>query len=172
MGILLWYPIPFMWVPIRLARGLGNKTAKYRWFAALYLFLCFVILPLSVFGLSLAGWQVVVGIGVPVIALIVVVIIINVMQSRCPRYLPKVLRTWDFLPQPLHSTAPMDRVVTLSMLFCGRHCCYCCRSSTCCRKDNNEEKISRINMKGLEMYKNSVLTTDKNINTSVIATHL
>uniref|UniRef100_A0A8C6NX66 Sodium-dependent phosphate transport protein 2B n=1 Tax=Nothobranchius furzeri TaxID=105023 RepID=A0A8C6NX66_NOTFU len=127
MGILLWYPIPFMRVPIRLARGLGNKTAKYRWFAALYLFLCFVILPLSVFGLSLAGWQVVVGVGVPVIALIVVVVIISVMQSRCPRYLPKVLRTWDFLPQPLHSTAPMDRVVTSSMLFCGRHCCCCCR---------------------------------------------
>uniref|UniRef100_A0A8C5H780 Sodium-dependent phosphate transport protein 2B n=1 Tax=Gouania willdenowi TaxID=441366 RepID=A0A8C5H780_GOUWI len=51
MGILLWYPIPFTRIPIRLARGLGNKTAEYRWFAAIYLILCFLVLPLTVFGL-------------------------------------------------------------------------------------------------------------------------
>uniref|UniRef100_A0A8C6VSR6 Sodium-dependent phosphate transport protein 2B n=1 Tax=Nothobranchius furzeri TaxID=105023 RepID=A0A8C6VSR6_NOTFU len=172
MGILLWYPIPITRVPIRLARGLGNKTAKYRWFAALYLFLCFLVLPLTVFGLSLAGWQVLVGVGVPIIALIVTVVIINVMQSRFPRHLPKVLRTWDFLPRPLHSMAPWDRVVTSTTLFCGRHCCCCCRCSNCCRKDDGEEKISRTNRKGLEVYDNPALTRDKDTNESIKATHL
>ncbi|XP_006771100.1 PREDICTED: sodium-dependent phosphate transport protein 2B [Myotis davidii] len=36
-GILLWYPIPFTRLPIRLAKGLGNISAKYRWFAVFYL---------------------------------------------------------------------------------------------------------------------------------------
>ncbi|KAJ0032181.1 hypothetical protein NQD34_002262 [Periophthalmus magnuspinnatus] len=120
MGILLWYPFPFQRIPIRLARGLGNKTAKYRWFAALYLILCFVVLPITVFGLSLAGWQVLVGIGVPIIAIILFAIIVNVMQKRWPHVLPKFLRTWNFLPRPLHSLAPWDHVVTVSLGFCGK----------------------------------------------------
>uniref|UniRef100_A0A7N8XLA1 Sodium-dependent phosphate transport protein 2B n=1 Tax=Mastacembelus armatus TaxID=205130 RepID=A0A7N8XLA1_9TELE len=111
MGILLWYPVPFMRVPITLARGLGNRTAKYRWFAGLYLFLCFFILPLSIFGLSIAGWKVLVGVGVPIIVLAFLVIIINVMQSKCPSFLPKVLRNWDFLPRPLHSMVPWDAAI-------------------------------------------------------------
>ncbi|XP_028259695.1 sodium-dependent phosphate transport protein 2B-like [Parambassis ranga] len=87
MGILLWYPIPFTRVPIRLARGLGNRTAKYRWFAGLYLILCFLVLPLGVFGLSLAGLQVLVGVGVPIIVLVIVVII-TVVAALLP------LRGW------------------------------------------------------------------------------
>ncbi|KAG7228883.1 hypothetical protein INR49_008661, partial [Caranx melampygus] len=161
MGILLWYPIPLMRVPIRLARGLGNHTAKYRWFAALYLILCFLILPLTVFGLSLAGWQVLVGVGAPVIVLVVFVIIVNVMQSRCPHCLPGVLRSWDFLPRPLRSLAPMDRVVTSALGFCGKHCC-CCRCSKCCKKDEDEdEKIRKNSRKSLEMYDNPALSRDE-----------
>lgn len=170
MGIILWYPIPFTRVPIRLARGLGNKTAKYRWFAALYLFLCFLVLPVTVFGLSLAGWQILVGVGVPIILLAVFVIIINVMQSRCPRHLPKILRSWDFLPRPLHSMAPWDKVVTSSMLFCSRHCCCCCKCSNCCKKGDDVEKITRSSRKSLEMYDNPGMLRDEDSN--VKATHL
>merc|ERR1719357_1439010 len=54
-GIILWYPIPFTRIPIRLAKSLGNVTATYRWFAAVYIICCFFILPLFVFSLSLAG---------------------------------------------------------------------------------------------------------------------
>uniref|UniRef100_A0A6Q2X3F6 Sodium-dependent phosphate transport protein 2B n=1 Tax=Esox lucius TaxID=8010 RepID=A0A6Q2X3F6_ESOLU len=117
-GILLWYPFPFTRVPIRLARALGNRTAKYRWFAALYLLLCFFLLPLAILGLSMAGWQVLVGVAVPIVILAVFVMVVNLMQTHCPRYLPSVLRTWDFLPRPLHSMAPLDRVVTSGMGFC------------------------------------------------------
>ncbi|KAK5897142.1 hypothetical protein CesoFtcFv8_010230 [Champsocephalus esox] len=44
-GIMLWYPLPFTRLPIRMARVLGERTAKYRWFAVLYLLLCFARTP-------------------------------------------------------------------------------------------------------------------------------
>ncbi|XP_069555054.1 solute carrier family 34 member 2b [Brachyistius frenatus] len=171
MGILLWYPIPFTRVPIRLARGLGNRTAKYRWFAAFYLFLCFLVLPLSILGLSLAGWQVLVGVGVPIVALAIFVIIVNMMQSRCPRYLPKVLRNWNFVPRPLRSMAPWDTVVTASLGFCGRYCCCFCKCCRCCQKQNEDEKITRNSRKSLEMYDNPAMSNDED--TKVVkSTHL
>ncbi|XP_061636369.1 solute carrier family 34 member 2b [Phyllopteryx taeniolatus] len=148
MGILLWYPIPFTRIPIRLARGLGNHTAQYRWFAALYLVLCFLVLPLAIFGLSVAGWQVLLGVGVPVIVLVVFVILVNLLQSRCPRLLPRFLRTWNFLPRPLRSLAPWDSVVTSCLGFCGRYCCCICKCCNCCQKDETARK------KSLELYDN------------------
>lgn len=151
-----------MRLPIRLAKGLGNHTAKYRWFAGLYLVLCFLVLPLTVFGLSMAGWKVLVGVGVPIIALIIFAIIVNLMQSRCPRFLPKVLRNWDFLPRPLHSMAPWDTVVTATLGFCGKRCCCCC--CKCCRKccrNDDEEKMERNNRKSLEMYDNPAMSRDE-----------
>ncbi|XP_028259391.1 sodium-dependent phosphate transport protein 2B-like [Parambassis ranga] len=172
MGILLWYPIPFTRVPIRLARGLGNKTAKYRWFAGLYLILCFLVLPLGVFGLSLAGWQVLVGVGVPIIVLAIIVIIINVMQSRCPRFLPKFLHNWNFLPRPMRSLAPWDTVVTVSLGVCGRHCCCCCRCCRCCRKNQEEEKITGNRRRSLEMYDNPAMSRDEDTQCVVKATQL
>ena len=55
-GILIWYPIPFMRrVPLAIARFLGRKSAEYRWFAILYIVLTFVLIPLFIFALSLAG---------------------------------------------------------------------------------------------------------------------
>ncbi|XP_028259418.1 sodium-dependent phosphate transport protein 2B-like [Parambassis ranga] len=163
MGILLWYPIPFTRVPIRLARGLGNKTARYRWFAGLYLILCFLVLPLGVFGLSLAGWQVLVGVGVPIIVLAIIVIIINVMQSRCPRFLPKFLHNWNFLPCPMRSLAPWDTVVTMFLEGCR------CRFCRCCRKNQEEEMIAGMS---LEMHGNQAMSRDEDTQCEVKATEL
>nr|prf Na/P cotransport protein NaPi-II [Pseudopleuronectes americanus] len=168
MGFLLFYPIPFTRVPIRLARGLGNHTAKYRWFAGLYLVLCFLVFPLTVFGLSMAGWQVLVGVGVPFVVLIVFVIVVNVMQSRCPRFLPKVLQDWDFLPRPLHSMAPWDTVVTSALGFCGKYCCCCCK---CCKK-TEDENMMKNNTKSLEMYDNPSMLKDEDTKEASKATHL
>lgn len=176
MGILLWYPIPFTRIPIRLARGLGNHTAKYRWFAGLYLILCFLVLPVSVFGLSLAGWQVLVGVAVPIVVLIIFVIIVNVMQSKCPRFLPAVLRNWEFLPKPLHSMAPWDRVVTSTSTFCCKHCCCCCccckccKCSKCCKKDE-DEKITVDSSKNVEMYDNPAMSTDEDTTETTKSTY-
>ncbi|XP_056133320.1 solute carrier family 34 member 2b isoform X2 [Lampris incognitus] len=171
MGILLWFPIPFMRVPIRLARGLGNHTAKYRWFAAFYLILCFLVLPVTVFGLSLAGWQVMVGVCVPLAVLAVFVIIVNVMQSRCPHYLPSGLRNWDFLPRPLHSMAPWDAVITSVTGFCHRRCCPCCKCCKCCKCVEDEETVMD-RKKSLEMYDNPAMSKDGEPEHVVYATHL
>ncbi|KAG9330313.1 hypothetical protein JZ751_025763, partial [Albula glossodonta] len=157
-GILLWYPIPFTRIPIRLAKGLGNKTAKYRWFAAFYLILCFLVFPLSVFGLSLAGWQVLVGVGVPIVAMVLFIVVVNVMQSHCPRFLPSILRSWDFLPYWMHSLAPMDRAVSAMTSFCATRCCCCCK---CCRKnptDGDDDGSKKA--PALEMYDNPALEHD------------
>ncbi|KAL3044923.1 hypothetical protein OYC64_013236 [Pagothenia borchgrevinki] len=111
-GIMLWYPLPFTRLPIRMARVLGERTAKYRWFAVLYLLLCFVLLPSLVLVLSLAGWRVMVGVGAPFLCLTIFISMINVMQARTTRHLPTKLQSWDFLPQWMRSLKPLDRLIT------------------------------------------------------------
>jgi len=52
-GILIWYPIPFMRkVPIGMARMLGRCTRIWRGFPAVYIAVCFFILPLIIWGIS------------------------------------------------------------------------------------------------------------------------
>uniref|UniRef100_A0A7N4NFQ0 Sodium-dependent phosphate transport protein 2B n=1 Tax=Sarcophilus harrisii TaxID=9305 RepID=A0A7N4NFQ0_SARHA len=121
-GVLLWYPVPVTRLPIRFARGLGNITATYRWFAVFYLIICFFLAPVTVLGLSLAGWTVLVGVGGPILFLLLVILVICVLQARCPQVLPDTLKTWDFLPLWMRSLKPWDGLV--SLLICG-----CCRSN-------------------------------------------
>ena len=45
IGILLFYPIPFLRWPIPLAKAFGRKVAKHRWFAFMYILLAFFLLP-------------------------------------------------------------------------------------------------------------------------------
>ncbi|XP_054453204.1 sodium-dependent phosphate transport protein 2A-like [Anoplopoma fimbria] len=118
-GILLWYPLPVMRLPITMARVLGERTAKYRWFAVLYLLLCFLLLPSLVLGLSLAGWRVMAGVGAPFFGVAFFITMVNVMQARSPRHLPTKLRSWDFLPKWMHSLKPLDRLITKATVCCG-----------------------------------------------------
>ncbi|XP_075705598.1 sodium-dependent phosphate transport protein 2B isoform X2 [Rhinoderma darwinii] len=162
-GILVWYPIPFMRLPIRLAKGLGDKTAKYRWFAVVYLIMCFFLLPLAIFGLSVAGWQALVGVAVPIVFVIIVVIIISVLQSKCPRVLPNILKTWDFLPKWMHSLKPWDIWMSALSLFCGRYFCCCCKKCKCCKccQDKEDEEASVDKPQALECHENVVDLTDE-----------
>ncbi|KAF0305066.1 Sodium-dependent phosphate transport protein 2B [Amphibalanus amphitrite] len=123
-GILLFYVLPFMRWPIPLARGLGNITADYRWFAVAYLLGMFLLLPLVVFGLSLAGAVVLYVVLALVAVLALAVGLLNLLQQRAPRLLPDTLRTWEFLPEPLRSLAPYDRLVSALTARCR-----CCRSA-------------------------------------------
>uniref|UniRef100_A0A8C6NZP6 Solute carrier family 34 member 2a n=1 Tax=Nothobranchius furzeri TaxID=105023 RepID=A0A8C6NZP6_NOTFU len=145
-GIVLWYPIPFTRFPIRLAKGLGNITASYRWFAAVYIIACFFVLPLFVFSLSLAGWQVLVGVGVPLIVVLVFIVVVNVLQKRRPDFLPAALRSWDFLPLWAHSLAPWDKVVGV----CTAKCCCCCK---CCQGTNEEHEEQKSVLNGTKVHK-------------------
>ncbi|KAI3351804.1 hypothetical protein L3Q82_020638, partial [Scortum barcoo] len=121
-GILLWYPLPFTRLPIRMARVLGERTAKYRWFAVLYLLLCFLLLPSLVLGLSLAGWRVMAGVGAPFVGVTVFIAMVNVMQARSPGRLPAKLQTWEFLPRWMRSLKPLDRLITKSTVCCTFMC--------------------------------------------------
>ncbi|XP_071824883.1 sodium-dependent phosphate transport protein 2A-like isoform X2 [Apostichopus japonicus] len=120
-GILIWYPIPFLRkVPLHMAKTLGNTTAKYRWFAILYILVMFFFLPGIVFGLSLISIWCLAAVGLPAIAIFIFVIIVNILQTKKPHWLPKKLLNWDFLPKFMHSLAPLDRIITK---FGPKQCC-------------------------------------------------
>jgi sodium-dependent phosphate cotransporter len=107
--------VPVLRLPISLAKSFGNLTARYRWVAIVYLLLTFLLLPLAVFGLSLAGTTVLAAAGGPLVGLVFLIILVNVLQQRQPSWLPRCLRAWAWLPLWLHSLEPWDRLVT--------HCC-------------------------------------------------
>ena len=117
-GILLFYPVPAMRWPIFIARVLGDTTAQYRWFALLYLATMFFLLPLAMFGLSLAG-------AVPLYlatsllaAALLFAVTVTQLQRRAPRLLPAQLRTWARLPAWLRSLEPWDRVIVRAVSCC------------------------------------------------------
>ncbi|EDO49473.1 predicted protein [Nematostella vectensis] len=112
-GILLWFPIPCMRrVPINFAKTLGNKTADYRWFAVAYLIFGFFLLPASVFGLSLAGWQILLGVAAPLLLLFLFILVTSLLQRRAPNALPEVLKDWEWAPKWTRSLEPHDKVIT------------------------------------------------------------
>ncbi|KAI2668682.1 Sodium-dependent phosphate transport protein 2B [Labeo rohita] len=154
-GILLWYPIPFTRFPVRMAKGLGHITAQYRWFSGFYIIVCFFIFPLVVFGLSLAGWKVLVGVLVPIVAILLFAIIVNIIQNHKPQWLPSALRSWDFLPLWVHSLEPWDRVVTIM----AARCCCCCK---CCNVTEEDEETGKDENKDheIEMYDNPTMTDE------------
>ena len=123
-GIILWYPVPYVRkLPINTAKFLGNKTAEYRWFALAYLIFGFFLLPAAIFGLSLAGWQILLGVAVPIVLLLLFIIIVNILQRKAPDVLPEVLHDWKWLPKWTRSLEPYDRVFKklggLKRHFCG-----------------------------------------------------
>ncbi|KFQ89475.1 Sodium-dependent phosphate transport protein 2A, partial [Phoenicopterus ruber ruber] len=69
----------FSRLPIRMAKALGERTAKYRWFAVLYLIVCFLLLPSLIFGISMAGWRALVGVGAPFLGLLFFVGLVNAL---------------------------------------------------------------------------------------------
>jgi sodium-dependent phosphate cotransporter len=138
-GILIWYPIPKVRsIPIKMAKALGNKTAKHRWFSVLYLALAFFILPGAIFGLSLLGWLAIAIVGGAILLLVVIVTIVNVLQrTRCGRHcMPECMHTWDFLPLFCHSLKPYDKCFA----------CGCCRS----KEDRDVVHVQMDNAKGAD----------------------
>ena len=61
--------------------------------------------------------------------MIILIIVINVLQDKRPNWLPIFLRSWEFLPKPLRSLEPYDRIL-----------------SSCKRKKRiNSSKVTPIN---------------------------
>lgn len=111
IGILIFYPIPALRIPIPLARKLGDLTAEYRWFAGFYLLFMFFLIPAMVFLLSLAGPAALYMVMGPLLLFVLFVAIINILQDKAPGALPPMLRNWAFLPLWMRSLEPMDRVI-------------------------------------------------------------
>ncbi|XP_034059364.1 solute carrier family 34 member 2a [Gymnodraco acuticeps] len=161
-GILLWYPIPFTRIPIRLAKSLGNITATYRWFAAVYIISFFFILPLFIFSLSLAGWKVMVGVGVPLVAMLILIVVINVLQKRKPRCLPAALRSWDYLPLWAHSLEPWDKLVGAFIAKCCC-CCKCCQLAVEGEEHKEKECVENNNKSHIAVYDNPAMSAEKEV---------
>lgn len=163
-GIVLWYPIPITRIPIRLAKSLGSITANHRWFAAVYIICCFFLLPLLVFGLSLAGWQVLVGVGAPLLCILIIIFVINVLQKRKPGCLPAALQNWDFLPLWAHSLEPWDKVVGVMTT----KCCCCCK---CCQLPAEEETQtddkSEQKKTPTEVYDNPAMVVEREVENDI-----
>ena len=120
IGIILFYPIPFMRFPVSMAKFMGETTTKYRWFAIFYIVTMFVLMPLVVFGLSVAGDLVVYCTVIPLTIALLIVAVITCLQRKVPRFLPAGLRNWKFLPLWMRSLAPLDT------LFSKFSCCKGC----------------------------------------------
>lgn len=152
-GILLWYPIPVLRkVPIKLAKKLGDTTAKYRWFALLYLLLAFFLIPGSLFGLSFINQWVVIGTVVVLVVSSIIIATINTLQSQRPHWLPKFLKNWHFLPLCCHSLKPLDRI----LMSCVNTC-------ACCRKFRVEEESDSEKSNSLPKKKLAMLTSDTSL---------
>lgn len=143
-AVAIFYPIPFMRIPIPLAKMLGRITSKYRWFAGVYLFGMFLIIPMIVFALSYAGWIYLVIVGGPLFLFMFVVTIINILQVKRPHYLPPRLRNWEFLPLFFHSCSPYDRIISCHYLT--NHCPkFEDSDDEDCDDNSLEIKVSEIN---------------------------
>ena len=129
-GILLWYPIPKLRkVPICCAQWLGNTTARYRWFPIFYVILVFFFIPGILFGLSLAGWYVLVAVAGPVVVIAVFIILVNTLQDKKPHWLSTRLQSWDWLPLWMHSWDPLDHL----LVRCGAKLKSFCNCTVCKR---------------------------------------
>ena len=101
---------PLIRIPIPLCRILGNTTAEYRWFAIAYLVVMFLVVPGITCALSLNTILFLVVL-IPFALTMIFVVIVNIMQRKegGRKYLPEVLKNWDFLPEFLRSLDPYDR---------------------------------------------------------------
>lgn len=118
-GILIFYPIPALRFPLPLARFLGNRTAKYRWFAIVYILVVFFIMPGLVFALSIPGWYVLLAVLGPFVVLAIIVCVIKCLQEKRPQALPQKLQNWKCLPTALRSLEPYDKAMQ-KVFFCKR----------------------------------------------------
>jgi len=132
-GILLFYPIPAMRLPLDMCKILGRTTAKYRWFDIVYIVTMFCIVPGIVLSLSIAGPVALISTLIPTFILFTAIIIINVLQNKKPSVLPGFLRSWAWLPEWMHSLDPADRVINS---YC---CCFGTRYSAIASRQESPE---------------------------------
>jgi len=100
----------------------------------------FFIFPAIIFGLSLAGPIAMYVVLVPIFLVFVLSGTLTLIQRKAPTILPARLRTWAFLPEPLRSLAPVDRLI--SRVNCARFKCI----KKLRNGDENDNKANEINL--------------------------
>jgi len=99
-GTLIWFVIPFMRnIPISLSKRLGNATAHNRGYAVVYMFCVFAVIPSFLLSLSMAGWQVMLGVLLPFGVILITVVVIGFLRKKKPDILPKYLQDLSCFPK-------------------------------------------------------------------------
>ncbi|MCL4158804.1 UNVERIFIED_CONTAM: hypothetical protein GTU68_000316 [Idotea baltica] len=125
-GILIWYPIPYCRaVPIFLAKKLGRSVTNHRWFAIVYILLLFVIVPGMLVGFAQIHWIISLVIALTIVVTAFLIGILTCIQHLKKQILPKALQNWKFLPKPMRSLDPYDKVFA-KMQPCCKKLCFCC----------------------------------------------
>jgi len=136
-GIVLFYPVPFMRLPIPGCKKLGETAAEYRWFAVLYLIGVFFLIPGILLGFSFVSEWFAVGVVCFFVLIGLLVALVTTIQRKRAHWLPKWLRTWKFLPRWMRSLKPYDRFFSKYLL-----CCKSCRPT--------DESVEKVSMGSLE----------------------
>lgn len=83
--------------------------------------------------------------------------VIKVMQKKTPTYLPEMLQTWKFLPEPLRSLRPYDSFITKYLCF-----------MSCCKKLNIEQS-DKVTQKGeVQIQANGLIHSNKAFENDVV----
>ena len=107
-----------------MCKILGKLTSQYRWFALVYIIGMFFVLPGIFVGLTFIDSQGIamytfLGIFIFIATLIGLLKFIQSKESL-RYYLPDILHNFEFLPKPLRSLAPYDKILT--SLPCCQKC--------------------------------------------------
>lgn len=140
-GIVLWYPVPFMRIPIKGAKALGNIAAEYRWFAVMYLLMVFFIIPAILLGFSFISEWFAVGVVVFGVVVALFIALITNIQSKRPQWLPLKYRNWKFLPLWCRSLKPYDKFFSKYLL-----CCKSCKP----KEEQDDDDIEIRSVQGAE----------------------
>ncbi|XP_007496694.2 sodium-dependent phosphate transport protein 2B-like isoform X2 [Monodelphis domestica] len=120
VGVILWYPIPFMRLPIHFAKKLGETTATYRWFSIVYLVIGFFLGPLMVFCFSIVSRTVLIYAGLPLFFLPFVIVYLHAFNI------------FHLFPLWMSSLKPWDDLITSIMVrcqWCGQTISQKCKNS-------------------------------------------
>ena len=123
-GCVLWYVLPSCRrIPLRLSRRIGQLVSEYRWFALFYVAMVFFLFPLLLLLLALIHWLVAISFLLCLALLLGCIALLNYVQATYPHRLPKVLRSWAFLPRPCRSLSYWDhRLEYFVRCLCCRRC--------------------------------------------------
>eukprot|EP00092_Neocalanus_flemingeri_P013685 GFUD01014758.1.p1 GENE.GFUD01014758.1~~GFUD01014758.1.p1 ORF type:complete len:721 (+),score=136.64 GFUD01014758.1:54-2216(+) len=123
IGILMFYPVKKLRIPIQIAKSLGEMVAVHKWFGLVYVLSMFLLLPLFAIGLSFAGKTVYSAVFIICVSFVLLLVLINKLQGyKNGKFLPcRFLMTWNFLPLWLHSLDPYDEVIQ-KISFLNKYC--------------------------------------------------